>query len=53
MKTQFPVVIDVELLEKLNKKIEQYKSTNISRSQYICCLIQKDLELYKTSIKGE
>jgi len=49
MKTQMPVMIDVELLKQVDDFL--YKSRMKNRSRFICSLIEAELALKSENIK--
>jgi metal-responsive CopG/Arc/MetJ family transcriptional regulator len=49
MKTQMPVMIDVELLKQVDDFL--YKSRMKNRSRFICSLIEAELALKNENIK--
>lgn len=50
MKTQVPIIIDVELLKQVDDFLHENRMKN--RSKYICDLVRKNIELENVKIKS-
>jgi metal-responsive CopG/Arc/MetJ family transcriptional regulator len=51
MKTQVPIIIDIELLKQVDDYLHENRMKN--RSKFICSLIEDELTLKSENIKRE
>ena len=51
MKTQVPIIIDVELLKQVDDYLHENRMKN--RSKFICDLVRKNIELENEKIKSK